>query len=134
VAFEDGLGAVPINNRVVVAFQSVSPQLVNGTFTIGEVPVFLRGNANQDLRVNIADPVRILEHLFLDKPIDCEKTGDADDDGQVHLNDAMYILDYLFRLGPIIKPPFPEPGTDPTPDDLSCERYEPFDPWSLGPL
>ncbi len=130
VAFQNGLGTPPINNRVVVEFQSVTPHVVDGTFTIGKVPVFLRGNANQDTRVNIADPVRILEHLFLDKPIACEKSADANDDGEVHVNDAMYILDYLFRLGPIIKPPFPEEGTDPTPDDLSCERYEPYDPWA----
>jgi len=124
VRFEDGLHTPPIKNRVVVNHQSVVPVTLDGSVYIGKIPVFLRGNPNLDNIVNIADPVRILEYLFRDKHLDCVKAADADDDGEVRIDDALYMLDYLFMGGPIIPPPFPEAGTDPTPDDLSCEKYE----------
>jgi hypothetical protein len=132
VAFVDGLGYPPIKNRVVVDHQSVEPQTIDGIFTIGALPVFIRGNANQDYTVNIADPVRILMHLFLESPLACEKAGDANDDGELWIDDATYMLAYLFRLGPVIPPPFPLEGTDPTTDDLSCEHYEARDPLAGG--
>ena len=116
----DNLGTPPIKNRVVVDNESIAPRTIDGTFRVGRVPVFLRGDANGDGRVDIADPVMILLHLFKDYTIPCQKAADADDDGKIRVNDAQYLLNYLFLGGRAIPPPFPQPGTDPTQDDLSC--------------
>jgi len=125
IRFVDGYHTPPIKNRLVVDFQSVSPTLLDGEFRItaaGEA--FLRGNANQDDIINIADPIRILQLIFKGRPLDCEKAGDVNDDGEVSFDDPIYLLEYLFGYGPVIPPPFPDEGLDPTPDNLTCERYE----------
>lgn len=121
ISLQDGLSDPPINNRVVIDNQSITPQLIDGLFTIGRNPVFLRGDVNSDEKVNLADPIMLMNWLFIDSEINCVKAADADDDGEVMLNDAMYLLYYLFERGPVIMPPFPEPGTDPTRDELSCD-------------
>ncbi len=82
---------------------------------------FVRGDANADSRVNIADAIAILEHLFQDfGPLACQKTGDANDDGGVNIADAISLLNFLFLNDDPPPPPFPEPGEDPTPDELDC--------------
>ena len=47
--------------------------------------------------------------------------ADVDDDGSIEIDDALAILEYLFRLGQAPPPPFPQPGRDPSEDDLDCE-------------
>jgi hypothetical protein len=123
LAFKDGFHTPPISNRVVVENQSVVPQKIDGVVHIGTITTFVRGNPNNDSRVNIADPVRILEHLFKGKPLSCHKAADVNDDGAITFADVTYELGYLFLFGPVIPLPFPEPGVDPTPDDLTCEHY-----------
>lgn len=78
---------------------------------------FLRGDANDDATVDIADGVSILVYLFLEgaTPI-CLDPLDADDSGDINLSDAVTIFGYLFAGGPVIPDPFPEPGVDPTDD------------------
>ncbi|MBI4604496.1 MAG: lamin tail domain-containing protein, partial [Planctomycetes bacterium] len=86
--------------------------------------VFLRGDANEDAKVNVSDMVRVLAILFSGearRPA-CEDALDADDDGAVSATDAVYIGNALFRHGPAIPPPFPGPGADPTPDALEPGR------------
>jgi hypothetical protein len=85
---------------------------------------FLRGDANDDGKVNISDPIAVLDHLFRGVPISCEDAGDFDDSGGINLTDAVVILTYLFESGekPTPPAPFPSPGPDPTPDSLGCER------------
>lgn len=82
---------------------------------------FVRGDANGDGRVNLTDSVAILGHLFQGRPLECTDSGDFNDTGDVNLTDAVAVLDYLFRPGSMPPPPpFPEPGIDPTRDDLIC--------------
>ncbi len=79
---------------------------------------FVRGEVNGDDNFNIADPVAILEYLFLNGTrVTCEDAADANDDGDLNVADPVNLLMYLFANGPQPKPPFPEPGFDPTPDD-----------------
>jgi uncharacterized protein (DUF362 family) len=82
---------------------------------------FQRGDANSDGDIDIADPIRILVHLFVGSaPLPCIAAADADDGGTVDVSDAIGILMHLF-VGPAsIAPPFPLCGLDPTPD-LVCE-------------
>lgn len=82
---------------------------------------FIRGDANNDRKVNIADPIFILNYLFKsgEKPV-CEDAADVNDDGKIDIADPIYLLNYLFKGGPEPKPPFPDAGVDSTPDELSC--------------
>lgn len=83
---------------------------------------FLRGDASSDRRVNIADPIMLVSHLFKGGPQpSCLDAADADDSGRVDLTDVVAVLYHLF-LG---AGPLPEPGTqgpwfDPTEDALPC--------------
>jgi hypothetical protein len=82
---------------------------------------FRRGDANSDGEVNIADPIRILGALFLGTdPIACEDRADTNDDGLLNLTDAIYLLNHLFNGDAAPPPPYPDPGDDPTADDLAC--------------
>jgi hypothetical protein len=88
----------------------------------GGVPArFRRGDANADGRLNIADSVFTLLHLFAggDAP-SCADSADTDDSGKVDLNDAVRPLRYLFLGDPPLAPPFPDCGEDPSGDDLPC--------------
>ncbi len=85
-------------------------------------PVFLRGDSNNDGRINITDAVRTLRWLFQggEEP-PCLDAADADDDGRVNITDAIVTLNFLFTGGR--EPPLPgpfKPGPDPTSDTLSC--------------
>ena len=82
---------------------------------------FLRGDANGDTRVDIADAVATLGHLFLgDRELRCPDAADATDDGKLDLTDAVATLRFLFLGEGSIPPPWPDPGLDPTPDGLEC--------------
>ena len=83
---------------------------------------FLRGDANDDGRVNIADPIWIINELFREGPATtCPDAADATDDGMVDLADAMYIIEYRFLAGALPAAPFPGCGTDPTDDGVDCD-------------
>ena len=47
--------------------------------------------------------------------------GDANDSGTINVADAAYSLNFLFRGGMIPPPPFPNPGLDPSDDQLGCD-------------
>jgi hypothetical protein len=86
--------------------------------------VFVRGNANGDCRVDISDPLRILNSLFRDgSPLGCLDAADANDDGNVDISDPISLLSFLFLGGPTLPQPFPLLGPDPTTgDELGCEE------------
>lgn len=82
---------------------------------------FLRGDANGDERVDVSDVVMILRHLFAGSgDLRCLDAGDVNDDGALDLADGVYLAMFLFCGGPTIPEPFPQRGTDPTPDALNC--------------
>ena len=84
---------------------------------------FKRGDANTDNYFNIADPVTILEALFLPNGGvgGCPDSFDANDDGLVDISDGVISLMFLFGLGEPLAAPFPECGIDPTFDALDCQ-------------
>jgi hypothetical protein len=85
---------------------------------------FIRGEANTDNRLDIADAVFALSYLFVEGPTPlCFDAADANDDGTVDINDGVYILQNLFGNGPDIPPPYPRCGIDPTADQLRCLEY-----------
>jgi len=84
---------------------------------------FVRGNANDDAKVNIADPIWILNELFRAGPATgCPDAADANDDGMVDSADAVYLINHQFLAGPEPTAPYgPIPAAcdiDPTPDAL----------------
>ncbi len=83
---------------------------------------FLRGDANGDRSLDIADSIAILQTLFQNRPAPaCPDAIDVNDDGGVDISDAVYGLIYLFGIGR--PPPFPGDsiaGFDPTLDRLRC--------------
>jgi len=70
---------------------------------------FIRGDANMDGSLNIADPISILALLFPGGSAPyCRDAADGNDDGQVDVSDPISILDSLFLSGRGL----PRPGDD----------------------
>ena len=83
---------------------------------------FVRGDVDESGSLNVTDMTRHLAILFqgvTDRPV-CDDVLDVDDDGSIALPDAIFIGNYLFQGGAPIPLPYPEPGLDPTPDELDC--------------
>ena len=81
---------------------------------------FIRGDANRDGKVDLSDAIFILNYLFKNgKSSFCADTADVNDDGTLDISDAVRVLVVLFK-GQEMSQPFPERGTDPTEDELSC--------------
>lgn len=82
-------------------------------------PLFIRGDANDDARVDIADGVWIINELFYaGRETRCKAAADANDDGKEDLADAIYIFNYQLQPGrttsnlyPRPPAPFPNCGT-----------------------
>ena len=95
---------------------------------------FLRGDANADGTLDIADSITVLDYLFPPPsgqvPLVCPDAADANDDGTLNIADVVRIQDYLFSGGN------PFPGgvgfcliEDPTPGDpLATEPGTPCIP------
>lgn len=128
VRFQDGVTGgqnVPINNVFAIRNRSVPPEVTTGAVvSVGSEPTFLRGDANFDGFIDIADSVAIISSLFLtgvhryDLP--CEDAADVNDDSRIDLADSISELNYLFKSGRPPLAPFPDAGTDPTVDELDC--------------
>lgn len=94
---------------------------------------FLRGDANGDDSIDIADAVAVLAVLFVPgtPPLECPDIGDANDDGNFDISDGIYLLSFLFVPGsPPPADPYPADGDDPTPDSLlpDCAPIGPTGP------
>ena len=86
--------------------------------TVG-APKFIRGDANNDARVDIADGIWIVNTLFYSGPATvCKAAADANGDGKRDVADAMYVFQYELQPGatpsklfPAPPAPFPACGT-----------------------
>jgi hypothetical protein len=82
---------------------------------------FLRGDANQDGKVDVSDAVTLVRSLFhAGEPLTCEDAADSNDDGKLNVEDAISTLVYLFAEGGIPNPGPLVSGPDPTCDLLDC--------------
>ncbi|MGE3164604.1 MAG: thrombospondin type 3 repeat-containing protein [Planctomycetota bacterium] len=79
---------------------------------------FIRGDANTDGVVNIADAVQTLTYLFCGAGVPCRTALDANSDGVINLGDPIYTLYYLNGFGPAPFHPFPSCGFSPL--NLGC--------------
>jgi len=61
----------------------------------------IRGDADGDGSINVADPTYLTDYLFFEGPApSCFEEGDADGDGSINVADPTYLTDYLFFEGP----------------------------------
>jgi len=126
-----GVGTIRLDLTVIGAIVDGVGHALAGTYTVGEhytivppEPQFLRGDANTDFGVNIADGIFILDHLFAQGAApSCRDTADANDDGTLNIADPIWLLGYLFSQGLPPPTPFGACGVDPTPDPLDCASY-----------
>src|SRR5262245_7922524 len=106
---------------VLVVFLAVT--CTPGAFAIVNPPFddLLRGDANNDLRVDLSDPLTINNWLFSGSPQPvCLDAADANDDGAVNVSDSTYLYTFLFMGGFTPRQPFPACGPDPSADSLNC--------------
>lgn len=99
-----------------------------GAYEFRSLPAqeYIRGEANSDGRVDIADMVFILQYQFsAGTAPSCLKTADLNDDGLIDLADPIFGLNYLFASGPEPPSPLAVCSMDPTADILTCESYPP---------
>lgn len=81
---------------------------------------FVRGDSNGDGKLDASDAIAILGYLFLRGELSCPRAADVDDGGSLDVTDAIDLLLHVFSGGPPPPEPYPAPGEDVTPDDLSC--------------
>ncbi len=87
--------------------------------------LFVRGEANADGKLNVADAVAVLEYLFSGGSVPCLAAADVNDDEQINIADAVALLGFLFAGGSQPPEPFEACGTDPTAGPLDCAHYPP---------
>lgn len=115
------MGAAPGSTTITATLDQVSGST---TLTVTRfLRPFVRCETNEDGRDDIADGVRIVDHLFHAAQVGCLSAADCNDDSRVNIADALYCFDYQFRNGPRPPVPFPSCGTDPTEDSLTCESF-----------
>ena len=96
------------------AAASLSPLISRNTY-------FLRGDANTDGAMDIADPIYSLHYLFLEGPAPrCFSAADVNDDGVFDISDPVMGLFSLFSVGAPMPAPYPQAGLDPSEDLLDC--------------
>ena len=127
IRFTDGIGTPAIENVVVVGGASILPATVDTYLRIDGVAQFIRGDADRNRRLDLADVINNVFYVTNQcpecPPILCMAALDANDDGRVDIADGVWTANYLFLQGPPPPAPFPQIGPDPTPDTLTCEKY-----------
>ena len=83
---------------------------------------FLRGDVNQDGKIDISDPIVCLSYLFHSRPVGCIAAMDAAYDGKINIGDPIRLLMHLFGGKVGLSEPFPECGLWAEPTALSCEH------------
>jgi len=85
---------------------------------------FIRADADGSGRLDITDPIFLLNHLFLGGSAPtCLDAGDANDDEKLDISDAVYSLSFQFLGGPAPGSPFPGCGTEEPAVGLECQSY-----------
>jgi hypothetical protein len=92
----------------------------NGFNYLSQGTEFIRGDANNDKDVDLSDAIAILSDLFLGNSAasPCRDSLDVDDNGAPEITDAINLLTFLYLGGTPPMPPYPDPGLDPSEDDL----------------
>jgi hypothetical protein len=82
---------------------------------------FIRGDSNDDAKVDLADPIwTIRELMYGGPPSACPTAADSNDDGILDIADAACTIRWLLQGGAAPPAPFPACGSDPTAGGLPC--------------
>jgi hypothetical protein len=93
----------------------------SGVERLGAENAFVRGDVNQDRRIEVSDGFGILVFYFLQgDTVACEDHADVDDSGLLEVTDALALFNYLFLAADPPDAPFLTRGLDPTPDIYPC--------------
>jgi hypothetical protein len=124
VAWQEHLSTSPCPILLLDFAQRVFPDAIRISRQEKETPPirFQRGDLNADGKVDIADGIETLNHLFRGRRIFCEDAADSNDDGSLDVSDPVYLLMALFTGGKEPPAPFGSCGEDPTGDDLGCDE------------
>ncbi|MCA8962604.1 MAG: hypothetical protein KDC38_18895 [Planctomycetes bacterium] len=101
----------------------------NSNGVIDDCELFIRGDANQDNTVNLADVLPLLCYLFASDDCApnrqlCVETLDVDGTGGISISDAFLLLTHLFLGGPEPAAPYPDCGLEPSGGSfLGCSVY-----------
>jgi hypothetical protein len=123
--FEDGLrgSGQPVQNALTVSGNTVEPlhfvplEIQRGDFG----SAFVRGDANGDRKVNIADAVWCVNELIRrGPPTSCPRAADINADRFYDLADALYLIRWLFLHGPTVLPPYPDCGRPASGEEIAC--------------
>ena len=111
----------PVTNVVSTADGvGIPPLLIDGAIEVIDAPGFIRGDANNDGGIDVADAIFSLAFLFsFGAAPPCPDAADPNDDGSIDISDAIYALTFLFNDGAPPRHPHPGCGLDPTADGLS---------------
>jgi len=118
ISFTDKLGGDrPLEVLIVVAGEGVVPDFTDKLeLTLlpkagpGDEPKFIRGDANNDARVDIADGIWIINTLFYGgAPTNCKPAADSNGDGKRDLSDAMFVFQHQLQPGATPSTLFPAP-------------------------
>ena len=93
----------------------------------GGAPLFRRGDADGNGRINVSDIIVALRSILgIDPPrFDCDDALDSNDDGRANVSDILPIIRFIFLRGEDLPPPLTGCGIDPTPDGLRCTESSP---------
>ena len=126
IGFAPSPGTPVVDNVFVIGNQSVQPLTIDTVIEVAVQNIFLRGDADGDLYLDLSDVINNLVFMTGACPEcpdpTCYKALDVNDNGSIDLADGVQLVNYLYTFGPPPAAPFPEPGPDPTPDDLTCDR------------
>jgi hypothetical protein len=126
IEFSPSVGSPTVDNVFVIDNQSIQPLKVDAVIEVEAVNIFLRGDADGDFYLDLSDVINNLVFMTGTCPEcpdpTCLKALDVNDNGTIDLADGIQLVNYLYIFGPPPAAPFPEPGSDPTPDSLTCQR------------
>jgi hypothetical protein len=118
----------PVRNTITSNSYMYTPEtaasfvFLDGRITvIPDIATFVRGDSTGDGVLDLSDSLATLSYLFQGgSPPVCLDAADFNDDGRLDVADPIGGLWFLFQEGAAPAAPYPEPGLDPTPDDLHC--------------
>ncbi len=95
---------------------------LDGDGDLDDCPRFSRGDCDGSGVRDLADPVVLLNYLFVSgsQTPSCREACNADGGTTLDLGDAITLLTSLFSGGPAFPPPYPGCGVDPDPITIDC--------------